>query len=126
MRVNYIKHLENIQFMSGPETEPYSTNDEHMTPKESRRRQDSAHWAAMSPISRALRNKRRCDSYVSKRLFKTPQEKVDRNDKQKETITRELRDIRRTICTLTLSPWQTHNLNQSFYSLLVISLPREY
>jgi hypothetical protein len=33
----------------------------------------------MSPVSRALLNKRRRDSYVSKkRLFKTPQEKDDR------------------------------------------------
>jgi hypothetical protein len=32
----------------------------------------------MSPVSRALHNKKKRDSYVSKRLFKTPQQSVER------------------------------------------------
>jgi hypothetical protein len=78
--------------MSGPETETYSTDDENMTPKERRRRQDSARWAAMSPISRALRNKRRRDSYVSKRLFKTPQEKIDKKRQAKRDYNKRVKE----------------------------------
>jgi hypothetical protein len=72
-------HLDKMCFMSVDETETCSPDDEDITPKVRRSRRDSARWATMSPVSRALLNKRRRDSYVSKkRLFKTPQEKADR------------------------------------------------
>jgi hypothetical protein len=49
------------------ETETCSIDDEDITPKVRRSCRDSARWAMMSPVSRALLNKRRRDSYVSKK-----------------------------------------------------------
>jgi hypothetical protein len=72
-------HLDKMCFMSVDETETCFPDDEDITPKVLRSRRDSARWATMSLVSRALLNKRRRDSYVSKkRLFSTPQEKADR------------------------------------------------
>jgi hypothetical protein len=46
--------------------------------------QNRARWAVMTPEHRALKNKKRRDAYVPKRLSSTPQEKVDRKRQAKK------------------------------------------
>jgi hypothetical protein len=76
----------------------------------------------MSPLQREAFNKRRREGRAAKRLFQTPQTRRQINlnyyHKKKNNV--------QTTCIQTPSPWQTLNGSQSFYSLLVISLPREY
>jgi hypothetical protein len=124
--LNTSPQLDKMPFLSGPQTESCSTNEKNITPHERKRRQDHARWATMRPVCRVLHNKKKRDSYVSKRLFKTPQQSVERRQQKTKTIRRELRNNLRTTCILTPSPRQTLNGSHSFYSLLAISLPREY